>query len=222
MEAAEFWTVCSTNGIVLEKEQLDGIERYATELLYWNKKVNLISRKDERRVIERHILHSLSLVVYADIPDKARCIDVGSGGGLPGIPLAIARPDLEMLLIDSIRKKANIAEMLASHTGLKKISAQRARAEDPIFQKNYVAYFDVVLARAVASVSKLISWTAKILNPDGKFVFLKGGDLTSEIEEARKKFPGLTVDVKPIKMIGVESFEHADKKVLICKLPKLY
>ncbi|MFA6571475.1 MAG: RsmG family class I SAM-dependent methyltransferase, partial [Bacteroidota bacterium] len=75
MEFVEFWTICSTNGIIIDKEQLDNFKRYEAELKYWNEKVNLISRKDIEEILEKHILHSLSILKYIEIPDKARCLD---------------------------------------------------------------------------------------------------------------------------------------------------
>ena len=100
MTPLDFWTTCSANDIVLEKEQVDALKRYHDELIYWNAKVNMISRKDEDNVWDRHILHSLAILKYVTIRPKARVLDVGTGGGLPGIPIKIARPDLKMLLVD--------------------------------------------------------------------------------------------------------------------------
>ncbi|MGB9912782.1 MAG: 16S rRNA (guanine(527)-N(7))-methyltransferase RsmG, partial [Candidatus Kapaibacteriota bacterium] len=119
MELTEFWTILSANGIILEVEQLKQIERFVKELTYWNDKINLISRKDIDNILENHILHSLSILKYVEIPQKANTLDVGTGGGLPGIPLKIARPDINMILIDSIAKKIKITDMLAKHTGLR-------------------------------------------------------------------------------------------------------
>ncbi|MBK6760935.1 MAG: class I SAM-dependent methyltransferase [Ignavibacteria bacterium] len=116
MTPVDFWTTCSANNIVIDKAQVDALKRYHDELLYWNKKVNMISRKDEENVWERHILHSLTLMKYVTFPQKARVLDVGTGGGLPGLPIKIARPDLKMLLVDSIRKKTSMTDMFAQHT----------------------------------------------------------------------------------------------------------
>ena len=150
MDIVEFWTICSANGIVLSKEQIRQIERYRDELVYWNEKVNLISRKDVENVLENHILHSLSVLKYVNLPLKSRCLDLGTGGGLPGIPVSIANPEARMLLVDSIGKKIKITDMLAKHTGNKYIKAMNARVEDLANKKEYNSYFDFVFAGEIS------------------------------------------------------------------------
>jgi len=217
MELTEFWTILSANGIILEVEQLKLIERYVQELTYWNERVNLISRKDTQNILENHILHSLSLLKYVEIPQKARCIDVGTGGGLPGIPIKIARTDLLMTLLDSIKKKIKITEMLAKHTGLRNITAVCMRAEDFARQKNNFGRFDVVFSRAVGKIGTVIAWTKDILKPEGLFVFLKGGNLNEENESAKKMFKNLLIDEYIIDLVGYEKFKKDEKKVVLCK-----
>ncbi len=217
MELTEFWTILSANGIILEVEQLKLIERYVKELTYWNEKVNLVSRKDIQNVLENHILHSLSILKYVDIPQKARCIDVGTGGGLPGIPLKIARPDITMILIDSIAKKVKITEMLAKHTELRNIEAICARAEEFAKDKNNFARFDVVLSRGVGKITTIVAWVKNTLRNNGQIVLLKGGDLTEEINEAKKMFSNLVVNEILIDLVGYDKFKKDDKKIVVCK-----
>jgi len=217
MEITEFWTILSANGIILEPEQLKLIERYVQELSYWNERVNLISRKDTENILENHILHSLSLLKYVEIPKKARCIDVGTGGGLPGIPIKIARTDLFMTLLDSIKKKIKITEMLAKHTGLRNINAICMRAEDFARIKNNFATFDVVISRAVGKIGTVIAWTKDILKSGGLLVFLKGGNLEEEKENAKKMFKNLLIEEYLIDLVGYEKFKKDEKKVVICK-----
>ena len=213
----EFWTICSANGIVLDKKQMDQIERYAGELIYWNSKVNMISRKDEENVMSYHILHSLSILKYADIPHRSLCLDIGSGGGLPGIPVSIARPDLRMLLIDSIAKKVKMAEMFASHTGNKSLKAIRARAEELHRDKEYGKRYDYIFSRSVAKVEKILEWSQSIRKKDTVFIMLKGGDLSDEIHSAKERFKNLDVKEHLISLIGYDKFEKEEKKILICK-----
>ncbi|ROL61468.1 16S rRNA (guanine(527)-N(7))-methyltransferase RsmG [Bacteroidetes/Chlorobi group bacterium ChocPot_Mid] len=216
MTLLEFWTICSSNNIVLDKEQMKMIERYADEIKYWNNNVNLISRQEEDQILEKHILHSLVILKYVDIKHKARCIDIGTGAGLPGIPLKIARNDLEMLLIDSIQKKIKITSMFAKHTGLKKIDAVSIRAEDLANQNKYHNYYDFVFARAVKKILTVLNWVKPLLNKEGLIVFLKGGNLNDEIEEAKKYYPDLSVNEINIKINGYQWFEENEKKIVIC------
>jgi 16S rRNA (guanine527-N7)-methyltransferase len=216
MELTEFWTLCSSNGIVLTKKQLDDFTRFITELLYWNKNVNLISRKDEENIIVNHILHSLTALKYIELPNKARCLDVGTGGGLPGIPITIANPSIHMLMVDSIAKKAKIADMLAKHTGIRTISAITARAEELRMKKEYLNHFDFIFSRAVARIDKVYSWVQGLLKPGGKLVLYKGGDCTEEIEAAKSRYPELKIEEIPIKFMGIDWFEANEKKIIIC------
>jgi 16S rRNA (guanine527-N7)-methyltransferase len=217
MLLTELWTILSANGIILEVEQLKQIERYTKELTYWNEKVNLVSRKDIDNLLENHILHSLSILKYVEIPQKANCIDIGTGGGLPGIPIKIARHDINMVLLDSIAKKIKITEMLAKHTGLRNIQAVCMRAEEFAKIKNNWARFDVVFSRGVAKLKTNIAWVKNLLKPGGKIVLLKGGDLKEEIEDAKKMFPNMEIKEFLIDLVGYEKFKNEDKKVLICQ-----
>lgn len=216
MELTKFWTILSSNGIILEVEQLRQIERFAKELVYWNEKVNLISRKDINNLLEKHILHSLSILKFIDIPRKAKCLDLGTGGGLPGIPLKIARPDISMLLIDSISKKMKITNILAQHTGLKNIEGVCCRAEDFSKNKNNWARFDVVLSRGVAKIGTIVSWVKNLVKQSGKIVLYKGGNLSNEIQMAKKMFPNLNVEEKIINLIGYDEFGKEQKKIVTC------
>jgi 16S rRNA (guanine527-N7)-methyltransferase len=216
MDNIEFWTVCSSNGLVFSPDQMRAFERFHDEILYYNKHVNLISRKDEENVYERHILHSLSILKYFEPPSKARCIDVGTGGGFPGIPLKIARPEIRMTLTDSIAKKIKITSIMAAHTALKGLSARTVRVEALEQEKDYFRQMDCVFARAVAPLEELVGWTRNLLKPGGRLIALKGGDLSEEIETAKAKFPGLRVEEHQIRLIGADWFEREEKKVLLC------
>jgi len=217
MTPVDFWTTCSANNIVIDKAQVDALKRYHDELLYWNKKVNMISRKDEENVWERHILHSLTLLKYVTFPQKARVLDVGTGGGLPGLPIKIARPDLKMLLVDSIRKKTSMTDMFAQHTGLKDITVLNTRAEDLAGEPHYQHAFDVIISRAVAKVDLLVDWVYPMMKPNSVCAFLKGGDLSEEIAEAIANHPGLSVQEIQIEMFGIPWFVEDQKKVVLCR-----
>lgn len=215
MEMSEFWTICSSNGIILSLEQLKQIERFAGEIVYWNEQVNMISRKDMEHLYERHILHSLTILKYIDLPQRAKCLDIGTGGGFPGTLLAIACPTIRMTLTDSINKKLKIASMLASHTGIKGLNAKCIRVEELADDKNNIRSFDFIFARAVARIGILVGWTEALLKPKGKFVFLKGGDLTDEIAEARERFPYLEFQEIDMNIFGAEWFKNENKKLVI-------
>jgi 16S rRNA (guanine527-N7)-methyltransferase len=218
MDFIEFWTVCSANKIILSEEQMDNMRRFHKELIYWNEKVNMVSRKDIDFVLAKHILHSLTIMRYIDIPERAKVIDIGTGGGLPGIPLKIANPTIYLTLIDSITKKIKIVEMLAKHTGLRNIEAKAVRAE--VFAQNplYQNKFDLVVSRAVAPASKIFMWTQNLLKKNGKIILWKGGDLSSEIEDLKLLNNDLKISEITIDFFGYDYFKQENKKLLIIEL----
>lgn len=216
MDPLEFWTICNANGILLSREQVGTFERLHNELLYWNERVNLISRKDMDNIWVRHFMHSLSIVKYQLLQEKAKCLDVGCGGGFPGIPVGIARPDLSISMVDSIAKKMKLTSMFAEHTGQRNFKAYTSRMEDLAQDKKLIAHYDHVIARAVAPITSLINWTKPLLKKNGTYVLLKGGDLTLEKQDAMQVFPNLTIEEISINWNGVDWFTKEEKKIIIC------
>lgn len=215
MDIVEFWTICSTNNVVLDAQMRENIERYEKELKYWNEKVNLVSRKDDDFILERHILHSLAICKYYNFKEKEHVLDVGTGGGLPGIPIKIANPEIRIDLVDSIGKKSKITNLLAQHTGLKNIWVHNARVEDFLAKNN--KKYDTIIARAVTRTINILDWCINYIKKDGKFLLLKGGNLKDEILEAKSKYPNILVEEKSIDFLGFEYFKEQEKKLLIIK-----
>ncbi len=155
----------------------------------WNEQINVISRKDIEQLYERHVLHSLAIAAVCHFDDGASVIDVGTGGGFPGIPLAIYFPNVQFLLVDSIGKKIKVVNEVAQAIGLKNVKAIHARAEEVKDQK-----FDYAVSRAVAPLGKLWGWVGNSIRegqksedlPNG-LICLKGGDLTKEFKESGLK-----------------------------------
>ena len=148
----------------------------------WNEKINVISRKDMDNFYEHHVLHSLAIATQFEFKKGAEIMDLGCGGGFPGIPLAIFFPETKFHLVDSINKKLKVASEIALATGLQNITTQHTRAEDIKNRK-----FDVVVSRAVAPLKDLWWWSKPLLKKGqspGGLVCLKGGDLTKEIFES--------------------------------------
>ncbi len=153
----------------------------------WNKKINVISRKDMDNFYERHVLHSLAIAKKFPLSENYKVMDLGSGGGFPGIPLSIIFPEATFHLVDSINKKLKVASEIASEIGLLNLTTQHVRAEEI---KNQ--YFDVVVSRAVAPMKDLWKWSRPLLANSGELlvnglISLKGGDLKNEIFESSQK-----------------------------------
>jgi len=213
----EAWTLLSMNSIVLDKAQIDLLERYHRELVHWNNSVNLVSRKDVDFLIERHLIHSLMLLRYVEFPHKARVLDLGTGGGLPGLPIKIARQDLRVTLVDSIAKKIKIVDMMARHTGLKDLDAVRMRVEDMATISKYKSAFNVIVSRAVAPLKDLAHWSGGVRAPGAVLAVLKGGNLTDEISEFKTAFPNVSVIEHDINVHGLPWFLQENKKVVECR-----
>ena len=153
----------------------------------WNQKINVISRKDMEQFYEHHVLHSLSIATQFDFPDGYEIMDLGAGGGFPGIPLAIFFPEVHFHLVDSINKKLKVASAVAEAIGLKNLTVQHSRAEDIRDKK-----FDMVISRAVAPLKDLWYWSKPLLKKRpidqpkklNGLICLKGGDLAKEISES--------------------------------------
>lgn len=150
---------------------------------YWNERINVISRKDLDELYERHVLHSLSIARIFTIDAKTKVVDIGTGGGFPGIPLAIIFPEAQFLLVDSIGKKIKVVQEVINALGLTNAKAIHCRAENLVPQK-----FDLALTRAVAPLNQVSHWARKILSKQNQgLICLKGGDLNEEIKAAGLK-----------------------------------
>ncbi len=171
-------------------EQLDQLQKLEGLYKEWNEKINVISRKDIDGLYEKHVLHSLSIAAVFTFPDGAEVVDLGTGGGFPGVPLAIFFPDVKFHLVDSIAKKLKVVEAVAEGAGLKNISTQHNRIEDIKNRK-----FDYVVSRAVAPLQDLWRWSKPLLKTkplteeafQPGLICLKGGDLAKEIQESGVK-----------------------------------
>lgn len=171
------------------------IEQFkALDELYkeWNAKINVISRKDIDSLYEKHVLHSLAIAAVFDFPTGTEIIDIGTGGGFPGVPLAIFFPEVKFHLVDSINKKLKIIGAVKEAIGLTNVTTQHIRAEEIKNRK-----FDFAVSRAVAPLKELWKWSypliknekLKIKNNEGEviergLICLKGGDLAQEISES--------------------------------------
>ena len=154
----------------------------------WNEKINVISRKDIDNFYEHHVLHSLAITTQFSFPDGYDIMDLGAGGGFPGIPLAIFFPEVKFHLVDSINKKLKVVNEVVTAIGLTNVITQHTRAEDIKDKK-----FDVVISRAVAPLKDLWYWSKPLLKKKpidqpkklSGLICLKGGDLSQEVSESR-------------------------------------
>jgi 16S rRNA (guanine527-N7)-methyltransferase len=185
----------------LTSQQIKHFEQLMLILPRLNDRVNVISRKDIAYLEERHILHSLSIAKLLRFDSKARVLDVGTGGGFPGIPLALMFPEASFTLVDSIRKKISLVSEIVKELNLKNVTPVNQRME----QLNLKA--DFVISRAVTAFPKLHLWTQKLIEPGSGqsmpngLISLKGGDLDKELMPFKQQ-----VEVFPLSSWYEESF----------------
>ena len=169
------------------KSTLQQLKDWSELLKDWNTKINLISRKDAENLIEHHLLHSLSIAKAIQFSPGTRVIDVGTGGGLPGLPLAIVFPDTHFTLVDSIGKKIRVIDDMADKLGLKNITTINARVE------TLKTKYDFILGRAVTALPRFIDWTNTLVRPGKRnslkngLLYLKGTAYQEELKDSHLK-----------------------------------
>jgi len=172
-----------TDLTAVQIEQFEQLEKLYEE---WNAQINVISRKDIDELYLRHVLHGLAIAKVQPFVEGSRILDVGTGGGFPGIPLAILFPEVQFVLVDAIGKKIKVVQAVAESIGLTNVSAHHIRAEKVKGQ------FDFIVSRAVTNMPDFVKWVRKKVAKQQKhelkngILYLKGGDLTEELKDFAK------------------------------------
>jgi len=234
-QALKFRTICLKNGMQMNDAELAAFSAYTDLLLEWNAKINLVSRKDTDRIWTRHLLGSISFLFSHSLVERTSLLDIGTGGGLPGIPIAILYPSIRITLVDSIRKKTTAVADIVSRLHLPNVEVITSRVEDLAGGKQPPAAYDYLFARAVAPMEDLITWGKPLLAPrrspasspgegrrislpTGSIILLKGGDIGEEAERARRRHQPSAIDVVPIVFdAGEAAGELVDKKMIIIR-----
>lgn len=235
MTKNEIWlrTIGQENNLAITDIELEKLSEYCTLLGRWNKNINLISRKDEENIWQNHILISLVFLFKIEFPSDANMLDLGTGGGLPGIPLSIMRPDLNFVLLDSIRKKTSAVQDMVNVLNLPNITVVCDRAEELGRANKYRNIFDAVIARGVASLENLVEWATPLLrhaDASRKLVLparervvlthpalitMKGGETSIEYERAKKRFPGITIHSVDVSFKGSEDLQNSERRIIL-------
>jgi len=178
--------ICNSKSasIRVTPRQADQMANHAIELMRWNKKINLTAIKDPRDAAIKHFIDSVTAV--SKIPENASILDVGTGGGFPGIPIKVMRPDAYVTLVDSSRKKISFLKNVIRRLQLKSIEAHHCRIELFAQENNFQRPFDVIVCRAFASLKHFIGIALPLLSEKGVIIALKGDAVVSEIEALRE------------------------------------
>lgn len=175
---------CSDIGFALNDNQIEQFATYYNLLVEWNDKINLTRITEPQEVAIKHFADSLTLLKHYNIPQGAKVIDVGTGAGFPGIPLKIARPDIQLTLLDSLNKRLVFLQEVADSIGIE-AEIVHARAEEAGRKEEYRERYDVAVSRAVARLNTLSEYCVPYVKVGGAFVVMKGPELSEELQEAK-------------------------------------
>lgn len=189
-------------------DMIDSFESYMEGILKWNEKINLTAITDKYEFIEKHFIDSVLCWNFNEYRNADTIIDVGTGAGFPGIPLAILSPDKEFILVDSLRKRLNVIDQLAAECNIDNISTVHGRAEELARNKKYRERFDICVSRAVANLAVLCEYTLPFIKKGGYLLAYKGPDATEELARASKAVKVLGGKFKEIKQVDLEGFKH--------------
>ncbi|MBC2716660.1 MAG: 16S rRNA (guanine(527)-N(7))-methyltransferase RsmG [Desulfobacteraceae bacterium] len=197
-------SLCRDFHIDIDRRQSDQMALYATELLAGNEKINLTAITDPAEVAEKHIIDSLIPGKYiqsvSSVPEIT-LLDIGTGGGFPGIPLKIFIPSLSVSLVDSSRKKINFLKYVIRILNLKNISAQQYRVEELSKHPDFAGQFDMVISRAFTSLKRFLFLAVPLIKPDGFIIVMKGKDVQKELDELN------------VAKIGANGYQINDQKI---------
>ena len=206
-------------GAPADDETVNKYQRYMDGVLDWNEKVNLTNITNPEEFIIKHFIDSIICVDYPEFEEARKVIDMGTGGGFPGVPLAIAAPDKEFVLMDSLNKRLKIIDELCGQIGICNVTTVHARAEELAKNKAHREQYDLCVSRAVANMAVLAEYCLPFIKVGGCLMAYKGPDADREVEEARKALFLLGGQVEEIREGNLKEF-GIDHKVVIIKKVK--
>ena len=214
LTAADVRRICLENGLDISDSQWQLIEKWAGLLLEVNQNVNLISRKETEFLWEKQILPCLALLIFRKFSPDADVCDFGTGGGLPGMLLAIVRPDLRLTLLDSRHKKIEVVQQMIDSLKLSNAQTVLGRGEELGKQRPWRQRFPLLTARAVAPLIDLVRWTADLRKVESVLHIYKGGEIKDEVFALSKKVSGVRVNKSLMVLKGYPKFAENQKYII--------
>jgi 16S rRNA (guanine527-N7)-methyltransferase len=229
-----FVSICAANGLKFTDGQATSFENYLKFLLSWNSRVNLISRRDKGNFYPNHALNCVSFLFTKKLKPEAKILDLGTGGGLPGIPLKILYENLNLIMLDSIRKKTAALSDIVNRMQLNNVVVLTGRAEELAKSREFHGKFDYVITRAAGKLDEVVKWSRGFLKsnipsagefeppgsnmiPQGNLIVLKGGMVDDELKLAQKIKFVESIEVEEIIFNGMDEVENKEKKLILVK-----
>ena len=203
-------------GITLSEMQLKQFYTYMNLLIDWNKKINLTAIVEPNEIILKHFVDSLTILKY--ISDGTKIIDVGTGAGFPGIPLKIAKPSIEIVLLDSLQKRINFLEEVIKQLHIEKIKTIHSRVEDFGKDQKYREKFDMATSRAVANLSTLSEYLLPLVKVGGKVISMKGSFIGEELENSKNALNILGGKIEKIEKLNLPNSDMNRNILIINKI----
>jgi 16S rRNA (guanine527-N7)-methyltransferase len=216
---------CDQMGVALSDAQAEQFMTYLSLLLEWNEKMNLTAITEHRDVVLKHFADCLSLIPHVEWKEGMQVIDVGTGAGFPGIPVKIAKPEVEMTLLDSLQKRIGFLQEVGTQLNLDGVEYVHSRAEDGGQNPDYREQFDLCVSRAVANLAVLAEFCLPFVKVGGMLAALKGPDAEAELEQAKGALAKLGGKLVKIQDVAIPSTDLSHKLVFIEKTaptPKQY
>lgn len=204
----KFFSYLKEWNIELSDTQVQQFIQYYEILIEKNKVMNLTGITEWEEVVQKHFVDSLALVKAVDLSKKLKILDMGTGAGFPGIPLKIAFPNLEIVLLDSLNKRVKFLQEVIDNLGLTKIEAYHGRAEEFAKKEEFREQFDYVVSRAVANLATLSEYCIPYVKMNGKFIPYKSGEITEELEQSKK-----AIQILGGKLLEVKEFLLPDSDI---------
>ncbi len=205
-------------GLELSKEQYEKFIIYKNLLQEWNEKVNLTAITEDEDIIKKHFIDSIKAFKRDEFKEAKTLIDVGTGAGFPGIPVAIMNENIQVTLLDSLNKRVNFLNLVTEKLGLNNVVAIHSRAEDGARQKNLRESFDIATSRAVANMSVLSEFCLPYVKINGHFIALKGPAVEEEIKDSDKAITTLGGQLLDICEVEIEDTELKHNLVVVKKI----
>ncbi len=198
-----------------EFKKYDKFEKYMDGILEWNEKINITNIKDRGEFIKKHYIDSFAILGSEEFKQANNIIDIGTGGGFPGIPLAILYPEKEFMLVDSLNKRVKVIEKLVETIGLKNVKVRHGRAEDLAREDKMRSGYDLCVSRAVAGLPSLLELCIPFVKKRKYFIAYKGPGVFAEIEKASKAIKLLGCEVDRVENVMLQ--EDEEHKLLFIK-----